>query len=324
MRNRRFFLLFWVLILAVSVVGRPAVAQSSDGRYFPETNKWVRGEFLKFYLSSPDPSVLFGLPISEEMVDLTGTRVQYFERARFELRMTDKGLVVKLANLGWLSIENEAPAVDLPVYSPTCRQFPAKGKVVCYDFLKFYDKYNGKVYFGEPITNLEERDGGYVQYFENARLEFRANALNGERIKITDLGRIAYIKYVGKIPPDSKSRNIIGSSENHYGIHMHAFVAKSMAPVGAEQTVVVVVHDNQSNAIVGARVSIVLEYPSGRKEALSSGVVDADGIFKASFEVGDLRVNDVVKVLVQSDTMGSTFFASNWFRILVLVRSQSC
>ena len=113
MRNRHFFLILWVLILVVSAIGKPAAAQSSDGLYFPETNKWVRGEFLRFYLSSPSPSVLFGLPISEEMVDSTGTRVQYFERARFELRMTDKGLVVKLANLGWLSIENEAPAVDL-------------------------------------------------------------------------------------------------------------------------------------------------------------------------------------------------------------------
>lgn len=315
MRNRHFFLIFWILILVVSVVGQPAAAQSSDGRYFPETNKWVRGEFLKFYQNSPAPNVLFGLPISEEMVDSTGTRVQYFERARFELKMDDQRLVVKLANLGWLSIEDKAPAVDLPGYSPTCRYFPSTGKSVCYEFLKFYDKYNGKVFFGEPITNMEERDGSYMQYFENARLEFRANALNGESIKITDLGRIAYIKYVGKPPPSSKGKIIIGSIENQNGIHVHAFVAKSMAPVGAEQTVVVVVHDNQSNAIDGARVSLVLEYPSGRKEALSSGVVDADGIFKASFEVGNLRVNDVVKVLVQSETMGSTFFASNWFRV---------
>ena len=126
---------------------------------------------------------------------------------------------------------------------------------------------------GEPITNMELREGGYVQFFDNARLEFRANAQNGDTIKITDLGRIAFIKYVGKFPPSSSGKIIIGSSENQNGVHMHAFVEKSMAPVGAKQTVVVVVHDNLSNAVNGARVSLVLEYPSGRKEALSSGLV---------------------------------------------------
>ncbi len=282
--------------------------------FFPETNKWVRGEFLKFYLKAPNPKILFGLPISDEMVDPTGTRVQYFERARFELRLTEKGYEVRLANLGWMSMEDEASSEEVPGYSPTCRFFPATGKYVCYAFVDFYDKFNGDFYFGNPLTNMEKREGGYVQNFENARLEYRANAVNGETIKITDLGRIAFIKYVGKIPPESKNY-IPGRTQNPAGTHMHVFVLKSVAQVGAEQTVSVVVHDNQSSAAVGARVNLVLEYPGGRKEPLSNGVVDADGVFQASFKVGELKVNEVVKVLAQAESGGATFFASKWFRI---------
>lgn len=315
MRNRHFFLVLLVLALMVLVIGQPVAAQSTDGRYFKETNKWVKGEFLKFYLQAPDPSLLYGLPISNEMIDSTGRKVQYFERARFELVLTSKGPEVKLSNLGKMLVENQASVTDFPGYSPTCRYFPKTYKSVCYDFLKFYDKYNGTVYFGDPITNMEYRDGGYVQYFENARLEFRAYLPSGQTIKIADLGRIAYRQYVGDVPPEPGSNIPTNLDALINGTHVHAFVSRSLVEAGSKQSVFVVVHDRQSAGSKSARVNVVLEYPSGRRELLSNGEVNADGIFQAGFTVGALNVNDVIKVLVQAEYMGVTFNTSSWFRV---------
>src|SRR5512147_2943755 len=74
------------LVLAVLLTQWGTVyAQSADVQFFPETGHIVKGDFLRFYKSVPDPKLLFGYPITEQMTSKDGKAVQYFQRARFEL-----------------------------------------------------------------------------------------------------------------------------------------------------------------------------------------------------------------------------------------------
>lgn len=71
---------------------------------------------------------------------------------------------------------------------------------MCYKLLQFYDANNGPFYFGEPISEAELRDGRIVQYFENARFEWRPNQPSDLQIGLTDLGRVA-TENIRALPP---------------------------------------------------------------------------------------------------------------------------
>lgn len=83
-------------------------------RYFPETGHTLRGPFLAFWEQNGGLEV-FGLPISEPVVE-NGYRIQYFERARFEQRLTPDGSAqpVELAPLGELRWRDERATLSLP------------------------------------------------------------------------------------------------------------------------------------------------------------------------------------------------------------------
>lgn len=69
-------------------------------RYFPETGHTLAGKFREFW-EQHGGIPIFGFPITEEM-DEAGVRVQYFERARLELRPNSDGtgMEVKITPLG--------------------------------------------------------------------------------------------------------------------------------------------------------------------------------------------------------------------------------
>ena len=76
---------FLILTILLTQWGT-ASAQSADVQFFPETGHNVKGDFLRFYKSVPDPKLVFGYPITEQITSKDGKTVQYFQRARFELR----------------------------------------------------------------------------------------------------------------------------------------------------------------------------------------------------------------------------------------------
>ena len=73
----------------------PALPDSPDHKYFPETGHSIHGGFLETWLGRGGLP-LFGYPISEEVREIDPTdgkvhTVQYFERARFELHPEAQG-----------------------------------------------------------------------------------------------------------------------------------------------------------------------------------------------------------------------------------------
>ena len=192
----RIFLILLIITGLVVGVSRATRAQSSDSVYISETGHWIWGEFLRTYNSVSDPLLFFGYPITDDFTDpVTSQRVQYFQRARFDLVDTQTGPQVKIAPLGQLLHESGAPLADIPRDGPTCRSFDS-GYSVCYAFLQFYDAYDGMNRFGNPISDVEVIDGRYIQYFDNTRMEWWPDRPAGQRVVLTDLGRIYFDKVV--------------------------------------------------------------------------------------------------------------------------------
>lgn len=172
------------------------VFDTNTVEYFPRTGHTVPGEFLQQYRAAPNPSLVYGDPITEQFTDRTGLVVQYFERARFELH-TDPpfGQRVRVTSIG---SELHTAGAQLNVYNPQdCQYFDQTGYWVCFSFLDFFNDYGGIAQFGYPISPFEYEGALIVQYFEKARLEWHPFAWDGQTVAVGDLGR-AYFDYRGE------------------------------------------------------------------------------------------------------------------------------
>ena len=247
MRPPKFLLVVLAFIIVLSGYSAvPVRAYQQDGRFFAETGHWVRDEFLSFYESAPDPLLLFGYPITEAMPHpmRQGVEIQYFQRARMELDPSQPpNQQVNIAPLGeWLyDITQRGDATNFATNTGACRYFPANGKNVCYAFLQFYDNHNGKTYFGEPISEVEVLEGRLVQYFEYARMEWRPEMPAGQRVALTDVGRLDFDRTIGNI-------RLMGASDNLpvvslTSIQVRAFAARPLIAAGQQQTIFAVVQD---------------------------------------------------------------------------------
>ena len=73
--------------------------------------------------------------------------------------------------------------------------FPEKGHYVIGDFYSFYfSNPNAQLAYGFPITEAftDSETGLKVQYFEKVRLEYHPENLQGDKVRLTPLGRLLY------------------------------------------------------------------------------------------------------------------------------------
>lgn len=175
--------------------------------YFPQTGHYLGGAFRSFWERNGGVDI-FGYPVTEEFVRRSdGKIVQYFERARFELRVENNQAVVDLGLLGreYTSIRGDIflPVAPFPSTS-TQRYFPETRHSLQGAFKAFWERNGGVSIFGYPISEeLAERfpDGVVrtVQYFERVRLE-----LHGNRVLIGLLGSaLAPCQLKPPLPPNA-------------------------------------------------------------------------------------------------------------------------
>lgn len=307
-------LVAFVLLAGLSRVS----AQQSDSEYFPRYGHWVNGEFLLLYHSVDDPARIFGDPITGVFADpiRPGFQMQYFERARMDFDPTRAiGHRVSLANLGEF-VYGENQAGDPPGFSNAsnmCRQFE-NGFYVCFAFLQFYDGSQGPVYFGQPISDAKYLEGRMVQYFERARMEWRAEMPVGQRVVLTELGQIDFDRRVGdpslRIAEKSNAITLIQPKT-------YVFTARPLIADGQQQKLFILVTDQYNHPIPGVQVLVRLEFPDKHVENRRlNGQTDADGLIHDQFRIQGVRPNEVVKVTVEgylsADLKGT---ASTWFRV---------
>lgn len=284
--NMKFHLRWLLIATMVFLVGGFFVWRSSyaqQGRSeFPETGHVLRGTFYRAYWSIENPLLLYGYPITDPTIDpTTGKVVQYFERAVFVLNKDQIGFSqVDLAPLGKYLYEPGEYSIflDNPV---ECTDFSDIGYQVCHSFREFYDTYGGRGQFGLPVSNLEIQNGRIVQYFERARFDWYPELPPGERVRLGNLGK-EYFDVIGEDPDKLRSNKL---SYDILDVVVQASPSKPVAFLKDEQTVYVLVQDQNHQPVYKARVEVLVTWPSGREEIYKAEPTDEKGLTKVSFPV---------------------------------------
>ena len=263
---RRSLAVFITLCL-LSVGWVPVYAQTSgqEPRYFSETGHNVKGDFLKFYESSSNATFLYGYPITEEFTSKDGKTVQYFQRARFEYRADlSEGQRVQVTQLGRLTYVSTGPLNASNTFA--CRTYTETGYPVCFAFLEFLDQYGGVAQFGYPISGFEYHENKIVQYFEKARLEWQPWKAEGQRVVVSDLGRIYFDKLgedPGLLSPVKPLNNV---TTNIVNLQVRAFAWKAVTLASDSQLIFVIVQDQNLQPVANSSCTTLVHWPDGRTE----------------------------------------------------------
>ncbi len=287
-------------------------AQSADVQFFPETGHNVKGDFLRFYKSGRDPKLVFGYPITEQITSKDGKTVQYFQRARFELRADlPESQRVQLTPLGRATYK---PQRQLPINNSAGCELFSTGYSVCYAFLDFYKANGGAAQFGNPISPFEGHENLIVQYFEKARFEWRADRPEGQRVVLTDLGRLyfdqlgedqAYLKPVD--PPDATINPILS-------IKVRAFVAQPITQSNGQQTVYVIVQSQTGQPVSNTTGKATIHWPDGRT-ADYFFTTDGSGLGKVQFNFEKQKQGELVPIDIAVTYQGLAGTTRTSFRI---------
>jgi hypothetical protein len=307
---RRVAILLFLFILPLTMWG-PAKAQSSGVLFFPETGHNVKGDFLRYYNSVRDPSLVFGYPITEQITAKDGKTVQYFQRVRFELH-TDRPERVQLTPVGQAAYQTGSQQLNIN-NSQGCEIFPT-GFRVCFAFLDFYKLNNGAAQFGNPISPFEYHENLIVQYFEKARFEWRADRPEGQRVVLTDLGRYYFDQldedaaYLKPIRPLDATINSILS------INARAFVIKPVALASEKQTVYIVVQSQTHQAVSNANGKATIRFTDGRTQEYFFST-NTSGLGSITFDFADQKQGELIPIDIIVTYQGLSATTTTSFRI---------
>lgn len=293
-------------LLVATVASAPAGVSAQDNgyKYFPETGHYVQGAFWTYYQSVPDAEIVLGYPVTEQIVR-EGILIQYFEHMRLEL----KDGAVSPTPLGRLLYQS---APDIAVNNPSaCRLFDT-GFTVCYAFLTFFEAHGGERVFGPPISNFQFANGRIVQYFENARLEWRPWLPPGQKVGLANLG-LTYFDYLQEDPslrkavaPEALVRPI--------SLDVRAFVWRTVTRPSDTQTVYVIVRDQALRPLPGISGTLQIIWPNGQTETRLFQTNDK-GFASQTFTFSDLPPGQLVQIQVVVQSGGITGQATTSFRI---------
>jgi hypothetical protein len=289
-----------------------AKAQSADELYFPETGHNVRGNFLKFYHGAKDPKLVFGYPITEQFISKDGKTVQYFQRARLELRGDLLGNPrVQLTRIGKAMYEAGG---QLDIKNSSGCQLFLSGYRVCFAFLDFYKANGGVAQFGNPISPFEYHENLIVQYFENARFEWRADRPEGQRVVLTDLGR-AYFDLLREDPAQLKSVDPLDATINPViSLKVRAYVQRAITLPSGQQTVYIIVQSQTLQAIADATGRATIHWLDGRNEDYYFNSNNS-GVGSFMFKFSDQNAGALVTIDIVVTYQGIVGTTSTSFRI---------
>ena len=170
--------------------------------YIGETGQYLHGTFRLFYEQNGGYEV-FGNPITPIITD-GGLRVQYFEKARFEVPFGhNEQAAVMLSRLGALAIEAIDPKERGPAFATGSvsggTYFAVTKHTISSNFETFWKKHGALALFGYPLSEqfYTIRNGVTVkvQYFERARFEEQLDG-NAPVVRLANLGS----EYVARTP----------------------------------------------------------------------------------------------------------------------------
>jgi hypothetical protein len=220
---------------------------------------------------------IFGDPISEAFIEVeTGKIVQYFENARLELEPgVSGGMEVKTSSLGMMLGKWEAP-LNYDGEVPGCHFYHETGHQVCHAFLDYYEENGGPETFGYPISELKLEDGRMVQYFQWFRLDWFPE----EEAFTVQPGPVGSM-HLSEASPSNFKPDSIETSEVQELIVVSSVENASMNTSG-EQTVYLLVRDQDQEAIEGAAATLIAHFSDGDRMIVMP-LTDQNGRSQVSF-----------------------------------------
>lgn len=175
------FALAYAWPVAPAVAAPPTAPAAAPGApvgfmYFEQTGHNIGLKIKRFY-DAYGSTAIFGMPLTE-VLNEEGMQIQYFERARFELRPDVAG-GISLTLLGQQLAEGRGePEFQWLSTDPQNGRtyYPESGHTLGGSFKSFWERNNGMLVFGYPVSEelLEPDQNGVpqlVQYFQRARFE---------------------------------------------------------------------------------------------------------------------------------------------------------
>ena len=274
-----------VLILSITFGGwKDSFAQTNTELYYPETGHRVTGVFLDYYQKASDPLLVYGYPFTEAFRDpVSGVMVQYFQRARFEFHPdAPDQLWVQLTPIGeYLYTYSKGNPLPIPDKAG-CQFFSETGYYVCQAFLNFFQKNGGVAQFGYPISGFEARDERIVQYFQRARFEWHPERPSGQRVTLTNLGSMYFdVRNEDRRRLRPVQDNTINSAV--LNLKARAFVRQSVTGMHGNQSLFVVVQDQNRQPLADADVAVEISFPTGEVGRYDLNPTDSNGLTSFNF-----------------------------------------
>jgi hypothetical protein len=306
-----------VLAIWVCALAPLSYAQTTDTRYFEETEHNVSGEFLRFYDAYGGRGI-FGYPLTRVLVE-NGREVQYFQRARMELH-PDKpaGERVQLGNLG-VELGYTQPPVPLsqipPSGHPDKRFFQSTGHTLSFAFLDFYDSHEGPTVLGDPISEWTiELNGRIAQYFQRGKLEWYPENPAGLRVQPGMLGTIYVEQFVDPIyterelpysrrTPPALTPTPEGAAPLPAAVtdlRLRVTVKYPIIGLNGTQTIFAYVLDQEGRGVPGVRPEIELVYRDGTMDQRTGEATDDNGHSQVDLEIDEPAPGYVVLVNVRA------------------------
>lgn len=312
------FLIFFIALVFLGISVNYVFAQSSGTRYFRETGHWANDEFLEFYESSSDPTLLLGYPITEAYIDeingpTAGLLIQYFHKARLEFHPNNpQGKKVVLTPLGNTFVQDKE-SLDLGEGNPACYKAATWSYSICYSFLVFYNLYGGEIQFGNPISGLVVEGNRVVQYFENTKLEWRPDSPTNLKINLSNLGVSHFHLLNGNLARLQPLTNTAVSIDVST-LLTRGFLGKAVTTLNDNQSFYVVVRDQNNAPITNAQVKISIQLPSGASTNLPTLFSNENGIATGNYSFNESNIGTAkVKIEITFGKLTKTFYTS--FRI---------
>jgi hypothetical protein len=135
-------------------------------------------------------------------------------------------------------------------------------------------------------------------------------------VTISQLGRPAYDKYVGNPIYLLPTGPNITSDVPVTSITARAFVRDPLLAPGQQETIYLIVQDQDLNPLKGVQVSYVAIYPDGNNIAYHSmDETGADGVLMITLPVSRIAPRQVVELQLTVEFQTLKTSARTWFRI---------
>jgi hypothetical protein len=293
-----------ILIITLLALGafQPQLVSKAqvDGRlYIPETGHWITNDFLTTYQSVSDPQAIFGYPITDAFMNVTSGRlVQYFQRALFELRPENpEALRVEIKVLGEY-LYQKGDVLSVPSNFPACQYYSETEHQVCYAFLDFFKANGGVAQFGYPISEIEIHSGRLVQYFQRACFEWHPELAQGNRVTLADLG-LRYFYVQNEDPSRLMPRSDPTIIRTILSLQARAFPETAVLAPRGNQSLYVIIQDQNLMPVSNATVVLIVKYPSGKEEPYVAPLTDDNGITKIQFPISE-QTQGIVDVSIKA------------------------